>query len=294
MPSLCVSPYIGGMTTLSGFTIVRNAVRYGYPVVESLRSLLPLVEELVVVVGNSEDETMDVVRSVDDPRLVVVETEWDESLRTGGRVLAQQTNLALARCRHPWAFYLQADEVVHEDDHPAIHASLERWASDARIDALSFRFIHFEGTYAYVNPLRYRRQCRLVRHNGTVESVGDAAGFGRIDGLKLRTRRTDARIFHYGWARAPAVMRTKMLAFMRLYLDDATVESRWGNVPGEYLSDVDMAFRFGGTHPAVMAELIGNADWQVPASRRPPLGTPLLNPRFYAEWLRKWRVLKRP
>jgi hypothetical protein len=282
------------MIALSGFTIVRNAVRYGYPVVESLRSLLPLVEELVVLVGKSEDETMDVVRSVDDPRLVIVETEWDESLRTGGRVLAQQTNLALARCRHPWAFYLQADEVVHEDDHPAIHAALERRASDARVDALSFRFLHFEGTYAYVNPLRYRRQCRLVRNNGTVRSVGDAAGFGRVDGLRLRTRRTGARIYHYGWARAPAVMRTKMLAFMRLYHDDATVEANWGSVPAEYLSDVDMAFRFRGTHPSVMAELIGSADWQVPASRRPPLGSPLLNPRFYTEWLRKWRILKRP
>jgi len=279
---------------VSGFSIVRNAVHYGYPVVESLRSLLPLVDELVIAVGKSDDDTLDVVRSLADPKLVVFETEWDESLRTGGRILAQQTNLALARCRHPWAFYIQADEVVHEDDHPAIQASLERWATDPHVDALSFRFIHFEGTYAYVNPLRYRRQCRLVRNNGTIQSVGDAAGFGRSDGLKLRTKRSGARIFHYGWARAPAVMRTKMLAFMRLYLDDATVESRWGRVPGEYLSDVDMAFRFHGTHPAVMAELIGGADWEVPKGRRPPFGTPLLNLRFYTEWLRKWRILKRP
>jgi hypothetical protein len=281
------------MIPLSGFTIVRNAVRYGYPVLESLRSLLPLVEELVVAVGKSEDETLDVVRSVDDPRLVVVETEWDETLRIGGRVLGQQTNLALARCRHPWAFYLQADEVVHEEDHPAIHAALERWAADPRVDALSSRFLHFEGTYAYVNPLRYRRQCRLVRNNGTVRSVGDAAGFGRVDGLRLFTKRTGARIFHYGWARAPAVLRAKTLAFQRLYHDDETVEARWGSVPAEYVSDVDMAFLFRGTHPAVMAELIGGADWQVPAARRPPLGSPLLNPRFYAEWLRKWHILPR-
>jgi hypothetical protein len=89
-------------------------------------------------------------------------------------------------------------------------------------------------------------------------------------------------------------MRTKMLAFMRLYADDATVEAKWGSVPAEYLNDVDMAFRFRGTHPAVMATLVGNADWEVPPERRPPLGSPFLNPRFYVEWLRKWRILKRP
>ncbi|MDO8666988.1 MAG: hypothetical protein Q7J79_10280 [Gemmatimonadales bacterium] len=278
---------------LSGFSIVRSAVRYGYPVLQSLRSLLPLVEELVVAVGKSEDETLDVVRSLDDPRLIVVETEWDETIRTGGRVLAQQTNLALARCRHPWAFYLQADEVVHEDDHATIRAALERRAADARVDALSFRFLHFEGTYAYVNPLRYRRQCRLVRNDGTARSVGDAAGFGRTDGARLRTKRSGARIFHYGWARAPTVLREKTLAFQRLYHDDATVEAMWGSVPADYVSDVDLAFEFRGTHPAVMAELIGQADWRIPADRRPPFGSPLLNPGFYAEWLRKWRIIPR-
>ncbi len=279
---------------LSGFSIVRNAVKYGYPVIPALHSVLPLVDELVVAVGKSEDDTLALIRSIDDPRLVILETEWDESLRIGGHVLAQQTNVALARCRHPWAFYIQADEVVHEDDYPKIRAALDRWAADERVDALSFRFLHFEGTYAYVNPLRYRRQCRLVRNNGTLQSVRDAAGFGRIDGRPLRTRRSHARIFHYGWARAPAVMREKLLAFMKLYHDDETVASKWGGIPAEYLNDVDMAFRYRGTHPAVMAELIGDADWEVPASRRPPLGTPLLNPRFYREWLIKWRILKRP
>ncbi len=278
---------------VSGFSIVRNAIQYGYPVGESLRSLAPLVDEMVVAVGKSDDGTLELVRALGLPGLRIIETVWDEALRVGGHVLAQQTNLALAECRHPWAFYLQADEVVHEADHARIRAALERWGADQSVDALRFRFLHFEGTYAYVNWVRYWKQCRLVRNDGRVRSVGDAAGFGRADARPLRVRHTGAKIYHYGWARAPEVLKRKTLAFQKLYHDDAWVAARFGEVPPEYLSDVDIAFRFRGTHPAVMAERIGGATWEIPADRRPPLDTPLLNPRFYAAWLRKWRLLPR-
>ena len=279
---------------VSGFSIVRNAVRLGYPVTESLRSLSPLVDELIVAVGRSDDGTLELVRSLELPGLRVVETVWDEALRTGGRVLAQQTNLALSQCRHPWAFYLQADEVLHERDSGRIRAALARWDGDRRVDGLAFRFLHFEGTYWHVNYTRYRSQTRLIRNNGTVQSVGDAAGFGLKDGGKLRLRKTGATVYHYGWARAPQLMKQKTIAFQRLYHDDAWVSSRFEDLPAELVSDVDIAFRFHGTHPAVMRDRVGSADWRVPPGRRPPLGSPLLNPRFYAEWLRKWRLLRRP
>jgi hypothetical protein len=278
---------------VSGFSIVRNAIQYGYPVAESLRSLAPMVDEIVVAVGRSDDGTLDLVRSLDLPGLRIIETEWDETLRVGGRILAQQTNLALEACRFPWAFYLQADEVLHENDYPRFRGALERWGCDEAVDALRSRFLHFEGTYAYVNYVRYWKQCRVVRNNGQIRSVGDAAGFARVDGAPLRVRKTPTKIYHYGWARAPEVLKRKTLAFQRLYHDDAWVAVRYAQVPPEYLSDVDIAFRYRGTHPAVMAERIGGVDWQIPSARRPPLDTPLLNPRFYAAWLRKWRILPR-
>jgi hypothetical protein len=279
---------------LSGFSFVRNAIQFGYPVAESLLSLAPLVDELVIAVGRSQDDTLALVRSLDIPQLRIIETVWDDTLRVGGQVLAQQTNLALSHCRHPWAFYLQADEVVHEDDYPRIRRALARWADEPAVDALRFRFVHFEGTYAYVNPVRYRTQCRVIRNNGTIESVGDAAGFGRKDRSRLRARRSGAAIYHYGWARAPEIMRRKTLAFDRLWADDAAVEERWQGVPAEEFSQVDIAFRFRGTHPAAMRERVGALSWTVPRGRRPPLDSPLLNPRFYAAWLRKWRLLPRP
>ena len=278
---------------VSGFSIVRNAIQYGYPVAESLRSLAPMVDEIVVAVGRSEDGTLELVRSLDVPGLRIIETDWDETLRVGGRILAQQTNLALEGCRFPWAFYLQADEVLHEDDYPRFRAALERWGGDETVDALRSRFLHFEGTYAYVNYVRYWKQCRVVRNNGQIRSVGDAAGFGRANGAPLRARKTPTRIYHYGWARAPEVLKRKALAMAGVYRDDAYVTARAAHTAPDYLSDVDIAFRFRGTHPAVMADWIAGTAWHIPPERRPPFDTPLLNRRFYVAWLRKWRVLAR-
>ncbi len=283
---------MGPEPRVSGFSIVRGARALDYPVLESLRSLLPLVEELVVVAHGDDGETVELLGGLGDARLTVVPVDWDEGPRGGGRALAWLTNIALARCRHPWALYLQADEVIHEEDYGRIRRALARYDGARGVDALSFRFLHFEGSYGYVNPLRYRRQCRLVRNDGRLESVRDAAGFGRPDGRPLRTRSSGARIFHDGWARRPEALRAKTAALARLYHDEAWVSRRLGGVPGERLGAAELAFRWRGTHPAVMASRIARGDLGR-VERRRLLDTPLLRPRFYAMWLRKWGVLPR-
>jgi hypothetical protein len=283
---------LGREPRLSGFSIVRDAGTLDYPVVESLRSLLPLVEEIVVVVQRGDDETQQLLCGLGDERLVMVETDWDDGPRGGGGMLARQTNVALGRCRHPWALYLQADEVIHEEDYDRVRSAVERYDRTHEVDALSFRFLHFEGSYGYVNPLRYRRQCRLVRTDGRLASVGDAAGFGRTDGGRLKTKRSGARIFHYGWARRPEALRAKTLALARLYHDEATVTRRWGGLPAQRLGSAELAFRWTGTHPAVMQSRIARGDLGWIRQRR-PLETPFLRARFYVMWLRKWGILPR-
>jgi hypothetical protein len=278
---------------VSGFTILRSAPGYDYPIGESLRSLLPLVDELVVVTHRGDTASRASIAAVGDDRIEVVETDWNECPAVRGHVLARQTNTALDRCRHRWALYLQADEVLHERDHDLIRAALARYDAADDVDAMSFRFLHFEGSYDYVNPLRYRSQCRLVRNDGRLESVMDAAGFARRDGRRLRTRRSGARIFHYGWVGSPAALKAKTLALARLYHDDAYVACRWAGVPPEDIGSVDLAFRWAGRHPEVMRGRMAHQSLRVGSERRPPLDTPFLNARFYVAWLRKWRLLPR-
>jgi len=150
----------------SGFTFVRDAVRLGYPILPAIRSILPLVDELVVNVGISPDGTLDLVRSLGDPRVVVLESRWDEAQLERGRVLAHQTDLALARCTGQVCLYVQADEALHEDDHPAVRAALDRLHDDARLEGLLFDYVHFYGSFHTVGVSRrwYRREVRAVKN----------------------------------------------------------------------------------------------------------------------------------
>jgi hypothetical protein len=264
---------------VSGFTFARNAVRLGYPLSESIRSLLPLVDELVVNVGKSEDGTLDLVRGIGDPRIVVVESVWDEESLVRGRVLAEQTDIALDRCTGDACFYLQADEVLHEEDHLRIREALSRMHDDPQIEGLLLDWVHFYGSFHTVGTSRtwYRREVRAFKAGLGVRSWKDAQGF-RVwapppgfagprprslkpgdPARKLRVASSGARVFHYGWVRPPEQQKEKLAEFERLYRGD---EARANRLSEGFSYDVEERVRrFQGTHPAVMAARVASLDW---------------------------------
>ncbi len=247
---------------ISGFTFVRNGILYGYPFLESIQSILPLCDELVVAVGRSEDRTLDALQTLSSPKIRIIETVWDESLRIGGTILAQQTDIALNHVTGDWAFYLQADEVIHEHDLPRIRQALELHHGNGDVEGLLFHYLHFYGSYGYIGSSRkwYRREIRIVRTGTGVHSWGDAQGF-RIGGRKLRVKLVDASVYHYGWVKPPRVQQLKQKTFHRLWHTDDWVEH---HIPAaeefDYASGGTLA-PFAGTHPAVMHERIRQQDW---------------------------------
>lgn len=249
---------------VSGFTFVRDAVRLGYPILPAVRSILPLVDELVVNVGASPDGTLDLVRSLDDPRLVVLESRWDESQLERGRVLAHQTDLALGRCTGDVCLYVQADEALHEDDHPAVREALRRLHAEPGLEGLVFDYVHFYGSFHTVGVSRrwYRREIRAVKNRAGVRSWRDAQGFrvGPGEGArKLRVAPAGGRMFHYGWVRPPEAQKVKLAEFERLYHGDAARERR---LAAGFRYDVGEKVRpFRGTHPAPLRDWIAREDW---------------------------------
>ena len=161
---------------ISGFSFVRNAVSLDYPLEEALRSILPVVDELVVAVapGTVEDGTREVVEGLRDPRVKIVDATWDESRRQ--EIYADLTNVALDRCTGDWCLYIQADEVVHEDDHAIIRARAEELLPDRRIEGLLFDYLHFFGDYAHIQTGQgwYQREIRMIRNGRGIRSVRDA------------------------------------------------------------------------------------------------------------------------
>ncbi|MDH4130892.1 MAG: glycosyltransferase family 2 protein [Gemmatimonadota bacterium] len=237
---------------VAGFSLVSNAVALDFPILESLRSLLPLCDELVVNVGPSSDGTLELVRSLDDPRLRLIEGEWDATL--GGRMLAVETQRALEACRGDWAIYIQADEVLHEDGIDSLSAAMADRRGDPGTEGLVVDFVHFYGSADWVAGGRawYRREVRVVRPGGSAVSHAEAQGFRRRDGARLRARPSGATYHHYGWARPMSVLAAKRVADNALYYGG---EARRAPV-GERLPWEVGLRRFAGTHPRVMREWI--------------------------------------
>jgi len=250
---------------VTGVSFIRNAIRYDYPIVEALRSLLPLCDEVVVAVGNSDDDTLALVRSL-DPKIRVVETVWDDSLREGGVVLAKETDKALAAVAPDtdWIFYLQGDEVLHEQDYPAIREGMRKYLTDGRVDGLLFKYRHFYGSYDYLGASRrwYSREIRIIRANRGIYSYRDAQGFRKGDNEKLNVKAIDAWVHHYGWVKEPAAMQRKQESFNRYWHDDAWMKANVAPVAEFDYSEIDALTRFTGTHPAVMKERIARLNWQ--------------------------------
>src|SRR5690242_21427860 len=235
---------------ISGFTIVRNAVRLDYPIVPAIRSILDLCDEVIVNVGASEDETRDVVVGIGDPRIRVLDTVWDFS--RGGGTLAFETNRAMAACRGAWGVYIQADEVLHETGVATLREALRQWDGDLRVEGLLVDYLHFYGDFDTLATDRhwYRREVRVVRLGGEIRSYQDAQGF-RVggDARRVRARVTGAQMFHYGWARPPQPLRRKVVAAKEIFTEAADRWERRATL--ETLDWTPLLRRFTGTHPRV-------------------------------------------
>ncbi|NQV01096.1 MAG: glycosyltransferase family 2 protein [Bacteroidia bacterium] len=249
---------------VSGFTIVRNAIKYDYPVVESIRSILPLCDEIVVAVGNSDDGTRDLVASIDPGRIRIIDTIWDESLREGGAVLAAETNKALEAVSPDadWAFYIQADEVVHEAYLEQIRQAMEQWRENPAVEGLLFNYRHFWGSYDWVGDSRkwYRREVRIIQPNRDISSYKDAQGFRRGD-QKIRVKPLDAWIHHYGWVKPPNAQQAKQQEFHKFWHDEAWIREHISPDQKFNYSYYNALSRFSGEHPTVMQSRIAQKNW---------------------------------
>jgi hypothetical protein len=237
---------------VSGYTFIRNGTRLSYPFVESIRSILPIVDEYVVAVGAGEDDTLDRVRAIGDPKIRIVETRWNENMRVKGFTYAQQKMIAQYNCTGDWAFYLEGDEIVHERDLAAIRTSMECHLGDPRVEALVFDYHHFWGRPDQLIQGHgwYRLAPRIIRN--TIRSyTADALFFLILEknkrGRYPRAVHSGARIFHYGYVRPTASYVEKR----------QQTGNFWGSIRafrGYGAVDPQRLAPFTGEHPAVIKD----------------------------------------
>lgn len=252
---------------VSGFTFIRNGIKYDYPIVEAIKSILPICDEFVVAVGNSEDDTLKLIQNISDEKIKIIETVWDDSQRENGAVLAIETDKAFKHISKDtdWCFYIQGDEVIHEKYLPSIKESMSKYENQENVDGLLFKYLHFYGSYDYVGDSSkwYSHEIRVVKNNPNIYSYKDAQGFRKNENEKLNVVDVDAYVYHYGWVKDPKSMQQKQLNFNKYWHDDQWIEEKIS--PGsvyEYEKHVSVLKKFKDSHPEVMQERIKRINWK--------------------------------
>jgi hypothetical protein len=250
---------------VSGFSFIRNAQKYDYPIIEAITSILPVCDEFVVAVGKSEDNTLEMIESINSPKIKIIKTIWDDSIRKGGQVLAVETDKAFAQISKDsdWAFYIQGDEVLHEKYHQAVRDGMLKWKDNPKVEGLLFNYLHFYGSYDFVGDSRrwYRKEIRIVKNRPGLRSFRDAQGF-RLDQKIMHVKPIAATMYHYGWVKPIENQQAKLQNFQKLWHDDNWVNKNSVKSSAFDYSGIDSLRCYTGSHPMVMQKRIDSINWK--------------------------------
>jgi hypothetical protein len=237
---------------VSAFTFIKNGQILGYPFIQSIKSVLPIVDEFIINVGKSEDDTLSLVKSISNSKIRIIESKWNEVMQDRGYVYGQQKMIAHYNCTGDWAFYVEGDEVYHEDELDQIKQSMEIHLNNPSVEALVFDYFHFYGNAnSFLNsPGWYRSEARIIKNS--VRSYSPDGLFwlilnGNKRGRYPRAKHTGAHCYHYGWARSEEQMNLK----------SQKVKKYWGEKHKKIdYSQMDQSIiqEFQGSHPKIILD----------------------------------------
>jgi len=237
---------------VSAFTFIKNGQILGYPFLQSIQSILPIVDEFIINVGESEDDTLLMIQSLASPKIRIIKSHWNDLMRDRGYIYGQQKMIAQFNCTGDWAFYIEGDEVYHENELEQIKKSMEMHLNDSNVEALVFDFYHFYGNAnSYLDsPGWYRSEARIIKNS--VRSYAPDGLFWLVlesnkKGRYPRAKHTGVYCYHYGWVRSEDEMNLK----------SEKVQKYWGGKPVKIdYSQMDQSIikEFSGTHPSVVQD----------------------------------------
>jgi glycosyltransferase involved in cell wall biosynthesis len=238
---------------ISAFTFIKNGTIFGFPYRESIRSVLPIVDEFIVTVGDSNDDTLEKIKEINDPKIRIIQSQWNDKMKVGGYVYGQQKMIAQFNCTGDWAFYLEGDEIVHEDDLQKIVDTCRKHLPDERVEALTFDYYHFYGNAnSYLDsPGWYRREARIIRNS--IRSYAPDGLYWHVLTRKSKLSRypkaahSGASIYHYGWVRSEEEMNRKSEAVQKYWNND------YKRIDYREI-DQKIICQFTGSHPAIIRE----------------------------------------
>jgi hypothetical protein len=237
---------------VSAFTFIKNGQILGYPFIQSINSIISIVDEFIINVGRSEDSTLELIKSIPSQKIRIIESVWNDSMNDRGYVYGQQKMIAQFNCSGDWAFYIEGDEIYHEDDLEQIKSAMKLHLHDPNVEALVFDFNHFYGNANSIlnSPGWYRSEARIIKNS--IRTYAPDGLFWLVlqsnkKGRYPRAKHTGVSCYHYGWVRSEDQMNLK----------SKKVQKYWGGDPIKIdYTQMDQAIiqEFKGSHPAVIKE----------------------------------------
>lgn len=241
------------MTTLSGCTLVRNAVKLRYPLEASILTYYPLCNEVVIsydptTPDGTEDFIKDLARRY--PKIRPIASPWNMQNHKDGTEITIQSNVAVEQCSSEWILYVQADEAIHEGDHEFLRQVLAR----RELNGALFARRSFLGTLDREIPDYYARNLLRLFRNGQGCVVGDGMTCGLFQGVRPALPQEQPRMFNYSRMgdKAEVVMRSKCRDNFH-HSTEAAIEA---NVATEYTQKV--APFEAAAHPRTIREFYEN------------------------------------
>lgn len=266
---------------LSGFTVLKNGVSLGYPFVESILSLLPACDEFVISEGFSDDDTHHWLTRLQQKfpaKIRLFRDRWPDGL-TGGQAIGKMQTRALRRCRGRWAYLLQADELMPEENLPALRQicaprmAVERLIGRRRFSSYNVDFLHVYDNFQHAEfDPGYRWAIRLVRRRSfpwsqLISSRGDGWQMQGPGCSLVGTARLPRPVVHVGY-NFPVNVWQKQINHARLYPEHAGYQEK-AHLALQQLR----AYQHGNPPPLpttnplqlprIIAPLIGQAEYHV-------------------------------
>ena len=146
--------------------IVRNGLKQGYPFVESIASALPICDEFLISDGYSTDGTFEVLQKLPalNKKIVVSQDKWPN---TGLMALSEVSNILRWKCKGKHLLYMQAAEVLHEDNLNVIKTLPEIYPDT---ETFCFPYVTVIGNYKISDEARLR----FCQNLPWLEATGDA------------------------------------------------------------------------------------------------------------------------
>ena len=260
---------------ISGFSFIKNASKLYIPIEQSIRSILPLVDEYVIAIGDNEDETTALINSINSPKIKIIDTVWDRETYGKNTVFAQQTDIAKEHCTGDWLFYLQGDEAIHENDFDTIKNGMKKHFNNPKVEGFIFNYYHFWGDYNHYHRSHkwYPKEIRIIRNDPSIHSWKDAQSFRKYhnfsgtfedymgtDSEKLSVVQLDAHIYHYGYVRPPQLMNYKAKSVDDFFHGRGVSKEDYSASEFDY-GPLNKITTFKGTHPEAMKDWISTFDW---------------------------------